>query len=213
MYSETGQFSSMAADLERLISVTPGNEILYMQAACAKLYLGDETGYRVLCQRMFDRFGASTDARVRDRLSKTCLVGPTSLKDIGPVVGMARMNIDPQYLKRVSGGKELTPLFKLCAAMAEYRSGNFQACLDDINDIPVDGPGIEPRATIVLMGAMAHHGLKHDEQARDALARARPLFAAMSAPTADVIDSSSTIQDWLIAQVIRREAETLISGG
>jgi tetratricopeptide (TPR) repeat protein len=211
MYGHVGKFAEMAADLERLIRFAPGDHLLYMEAACARLYLGDDSGYRDLCQRMLRRFGASPDARVHDRVAKTCLAGPGSMDNLGPVIGIARFNIDATFLKTVPGATEVTPLFRLCAAMAEYRAGKFQQCLDLLDEPTQKGLSIEPRATAHLFRAMSYRRLKDDAEAHSAVDQARALFARISPPTADLIDPDATIQDWLIAQSVRREAEAMIA--
>jgi serine/threonine protein kinase len=212
MYGHVGQFDKMADDLDRLIQFTPGDHMLYMEAACTRLYLGQTEKYRDLCKRMLQRFAAFPDARIHDRVAKTCLTGPHSIDDIRPVIGIARANIDPAYLKTVPGRGDVEALFRLCAAMAEYRGENYQQCLDLLNEDTQRKIGIEPRATALLFRAMAYRKLKQETEANTELGRALPLFNRMPSPAADVIDPTDTMQDWLIAQAVRREAESLLAG-
>ena len=212
MYAQVGQFRQMAADLDRLIRVSPDEPLLYMEAACAYLYLGDETAYRNLCQRMLQRFGASTALVVHDRVAKTCLAGPRSVPDLAPVLGMARSNIDPAVLKTLEHPDLFTKLFRLCAAMAEYRSGHPQTVLDILDDSTCNQLAIEPKATALLFRAMAHHALKDQKAARLQFGAAQSLFSRVASPTAEIIEPDATIQDWFIAQTVRKEAEKLIAG-
>ncbi len=213
MYGHVGQFDKMADDLDRLIQFTPGDHILYMEAACARLYLGQTERYRDLCKRMLQRFASVPDARVHDRVAKTCLTGPNSIDDIGAVIGIARSNIDPGYLKTVPGRGDVEALFRLCAAMAEYRGEHYEPCLDLLNEDTQRKLGIESRATALLFRAMAFRKLKQDTEASAELGKALPLFTHISSPSADVIDPDETLQDWLIAQTVLRETEALFAGG
>jgi hypothetical protein len=161
---------------------------------------------------MLRRFGSSTDARVHDRIAKTCLAAPDSMNDLTPVVEMARNNIKPDVLKNVPAAGEVTGLFALCAAMAEYRVGNYQGVLDDLGGQTESRLGPEPRATAVIFRAMAMHRLHQTDQARAELDRALEIMKKISSPAAPIIEPDATIQDWLICQIVRREAEGLISG-
>ena len=172
----------MAGDLDKIISLTPGDHLLYMQSACAHLYIGDENGYRDLCRRMLRRFGNSADVLVHDRIAKTCLAGPDSMNDLTPVVEMARDNNKPGALKNVPAAGALTGLFALCAGMAEYRIGNYQAALDDLGDKTESRLGIEPRATAVLFAAMAKYRMHHVDEARAELDRAHEMMKKISSP-------------------------------
>jgi serine/threonine protein kinase/tetratricopeptide (TPR) repeat protein len=208
---EVGKFDVMAADLDKVIRLTPDAHLLYMQSACAHLFIGDEAGYRDLCRRMLRQFSRESDARVHDRIAKTCLAGPDSMNDLTPVVEMAQTNIKPEVLKNVPAPGEVTMLFRLCAGMAEYRVGNYQGALDDLDDATVSRLSIEPRATAVLFRAMAKYRMHHADEARPELDRAHEMFTKISSPNAPVIEADATIQDWLICQAVRREADGLIS--
>ena len=232
MAAKIGRFQDAAADLDKFIQLSPEEHVAYMQDACIHLYIGDEAGYRDLCQRMLQRFGKSTDARVHDRIAKTCFAAPGALNDLAPVLQMARANVSPEVLKNVPGAQDVAGLFTLCAAMAEYRAGNYQRVIDLLNNlmvvlvptphnqqpsVPTDTAvenrlSIEPRATAVLFRAMAKYRLHHEDEARRELERAHSVFKRISAPDADVIDPDATLQDWLICQIARREADALIGG-
>jgi hypothetical protein len=98
----------------------------------------------------------------------------------------------------------------MCAAMAEYRAGNYQATLEQLDSDTESRLSVEPRATAICLRAMARVRLGEKENARSELARAHALFPETSSPDAPVIESNTTIQDWLICQIIRREADALI---
>jgi serine/threonine protein kinase/tetratricopeptide (TPR) repeat protein len=205
-HARLGQFREAAADFDKLIQLSPDDPMLYMQAACARLYLGDQSAYRDLCHRMLERFGKSTDWQVRDRVAKTCLAGPSAVDGAEPLLQLARANLAP------SAPKELSALFHLCGGMAEYRASDYPqaaALLRQSIDLHLS---VESRATALAFLAMARYRLHDEAAARAALQEAHALFEQkISGPTDDVIDPDETFQDWLICQSARREADQLIS--
>ena len=60
-----------------------------------------------------------------------------------------------------------------------------------------------------LFIAMAYEREGHHEEARDALGNAAPLLASLPGADADLGDNQAS--DWIVCQVVLREAETLIN--
>ena len=116
-----GRFSDAISDWDKLLTINPCEEQAWMQAAAAHPYLGDEAGYRQICQRMLDRAAGTSNPGVRDRTAKACLLATEAVKDLTPVLAMARANIAK------GAPTDLPALYHLCAGMAEYRAGNFSA--------------------------------------------------------------------------------------
>jgi hypothetical protein len=215
--AEVGRFQRAAADMDKLIAINPDDLLLYMLSACAHAYTGDQAGYRDVCKRMVQRFSKTNDLPSRDKIAKSCLLAPGALDDLVPVVEMARSMVSgpssTQLPDKVPSAGNLNGLFQLCAAMADYRTGNYQQALDRLGESTQRQLGIEPRATAVLFRAMADYRLHHEDDARSELERAHTMFERIARPDADVIEAAATIQDWMICQIVRREAEQLISGG
>ena len=213
--AELGRFQQFVADTDKLIALNPDDHMLYMQSACAHLYIGDGAGYRDLCGRMLKRFSRSTEAPIHDRIAKTCLAAPDAVKELAPVLEMARANVKPDAgdsnTPRLSV-RDLAGLFRLCAGMAEYRAGQFKAALDDLDESTESRVPIEPQATTVLFRAMARFRLNQQDEAQRDLERAHEILKRIPGEGADVIEFATTIQDWLICQVARREADSLIRG-
>ena len=59
---------------------------------------------------------------------------------------------------------------------------------------------------------MAHHQLGQREEAEKALKKARAMMEQRQIPKEDSGDYGSNWHDWVICQLLRREAETLIRG-
>ncbi len=208
--SHIGRFPQMAADLDKLVTINPNDQVLCMTDACVHLFLGEKSAYRDMCRRMLQRFGKESDPRVHDKIAKTCLAAPDAVSDMSPILKMARENASPQVLDKDPAARDLVGFFKLCAGMAEYRAANYQAALDQLDSTTESHLTIEPRATALCYRAMAMFRLGQPQQARAELDRAAPIFQKISAPDADWIEEDSSIQDWLIFQITRREAEALV---
>ena len=216
-----GRFGQAMVDYDKIIQVIPADPVPYMQSACAHLYHGDTARYRELCRRMLDRFGNSTDPRTRDKVAKTCLLAPAATDDPAALQKLARANVAQgagedlaaRYQLAPGAPQDLTALYQLCDGMAEYRSGDFQRSVEMLEKSVASGLRVEPRATALSFEAMAKHRLHQDEQAKADLDRAHALLEKeIARPDADIIQFDSTVQDWLICQIARREADELIIG-
>lgn len=205
---DVGRFTDAMADWDRLAAINPGDGEVLMRDACAHLYLGDEAGYQRVSQRMLDRDRDSTDAHARDRTAKTCLLVRGAVQELTPVLAMARANIAK------GAPTDLPALYHLCGGMAEYRAGNFPVAAELIQQALDHGLTAEPRAAGLFYLAMAHFKTHEPQKAQDDLAAAHEFMEKqISPPDATLIDAKSSMQDWLICQIARREAEALISDG
>ena len=203
-----GRFTDVMSDWDKLAAINPSDGQMLMQDACIHLYLGDQAGYRRACQRMLDRDRGSSNAGVRDRAAKTCLLAPGAVEDLAPVLAMARANIAK------AGPTDLPALYHLCAGMAEYRAGNFNVAAGLFQQALDLGLTAEPRAAGLYYLAMAHFRMNEPQKSRDDLAKAHQFIEKEIAPAdAALIDTKASTQDWLICQIARREADALISGG
>jgi hypothetical protein len=91
--------------------------------------------------------------------------------------------------------------------LAEYRAGHFEAALkfvDQAQSLNV----ASAKATIDLIRAMAHQKLNHQDQAKEFLAKA---IARMNELPKPGVEPLSGAENWLICQVLRREAEKLVN--
>src|SRR6185437_11109991 len=120
-------------------------------------------------------------------------------------------NLDAATLQADHELAQVVPYFHLCGALAQYRAGNYQHALDLLDQTTQSKLDADSRASALLLRAMSAHFLKNEPDAQADLSGARDLFAKTSDPAADIIEPKATIQDWLIAQTLRREADALFA--
>jgi tetratricopeptide (TPR) repeat protein len=208
MSFRVAHFRQAMADYDRIIAITPDDYIPYLFSGYAHLIVGDESGYRDLCRRMLERFGQSTDPATRDRVSKACFVAPSAVNDLGLPLQFARDNV----ALRTAGSHEV-PFYQLCAGMAEFRAGNYRQAADWLekpSELPLP---LEAKATSMLFLAMARFRLHQNAEARAELGRADEIFdTRICRADAGLITWDASLMDWLICQIVRREADQLMLG-
>src|SRR6185437_12687658 len=111
------------------------------------------------------------------------------------------------------GPQDLPGLYQMCAGMAEYRAGNYQAAINALEQSLKSGLKSDSLATALCYLAMAEYRQRNDDQARASFVQARELLEKqISRPDATLIDFDQTVQDWAICQIAWREANELILG-
>lgn len=158
------------------------------------LFLGDEEEYRRARREMLNRFGATTDPRNAETLSRTCLLRPVEGDELAAAVALSDRAVNSPAAR--SGG--YYSYFLLARGLAEYRLGRLDQAIATLKGDASRVLGPTPR----LVLAMAQHqkGLKHE--ARQTLAAA--------VPTYDWRLESCRNQDAWIYHILRREAERMI---
>jgi hypothetical protein len=158
---------------------------------------------------MLRRFGAATDRFIADRTAKTCLLLPGATPDLDRQLELVNVVLAP------GGDTSHLPWFRLLKGLAEYRQEHHGAAVEWLEQArPTFTSGSVPaKATATLLLAMAHRRLGHTEQARGLFDEARLLMdRQMPGSGIDGLVNIS-IEDWLICHAIRREADSLFSGG
>ena len=102
------------------------------------------------------------------------------------------------------------PWFRLCKGLADYRTGRYESALDSLQR----AQGFDSsygKATAESLVAMTHQRLGDAEKAREWLARATQRLDEQL-PQAGKDDLGGAPENYLIACIIRREAEALVKG-
>src|SRR6185437_5808867 len=60
-YVQRSQWQKAARDFEKATELTPGDALARYRLALLRLHLGDRDGYRKLCARMVEHFGATAN--------------------------------------------------------------------------------------------------------------------------------------------------------
>ena len=73
-----GRFAEAAADLAKLVELSPESDWNWMYWQIMLAATGNEAQYRTNCQAMLARFGSTKDPGVAERVSKSCLLLPAA---------------------------------------------------------------------------------------------------------------------------------------
>lgn len=204
-YTRRGEFVDAAADFDKAIQLDPTNHWNYYYRACLAAYLGQRDVYRKTCTAMFQQFSADTNAQIRDRTTKTCSL-------------LENSGVDPKDLLKAAeslppdggGSPDLHAWFSLCHALALYRNGQYSQCLQTVQGAM--SPQRLPRLpTAQLLEVMARW---HTAPTADTYTELRQITDRtdheLPRPTVDDLGQGLNIEDWLICQIVRRQAENLI---
>jgi serine/threonine-protein kinase len=157
------------------------------------LYLGNEEKYQNACEVMLNRFGSSTDALVRERLGRACLLQPKSPETLNTAIAL----IDLSLATLPEEQQWARPFIKFAKALSEYREGRFDEAITILKGDA--GMVLQPGPDLVL--SMALFQLNQRDEAGRTLARAEQEL--------DRDKNISNRERWLF-QILRREAGELL---
>jgi serine/threonine-protein kinase len=158
------------------------------------LFLGQEEEYRRARRALLDRFGASTDPFIAERIGRACLLLPAPEDELRQAAAL----IDRAVATGRAKPDWAYPYFLFARGLAAYRQGRLENATAELQGEATFVPG--PNRRLVL--ALAQHRLGRKDEARHTLAEAVVAFDWGAA----LADSPGT---WM-CHVLRREAERLI---
>jgi tetratricopeptide (TPR) repeat protein len=210
--ARSGRCREALADLSHALEMDPDEHFRWYVAACLSAYLGDATDYRPRCEAMLRRFGPTARQEIADRTAKACLLLPGAVEPT-EAVSLADRAMAPPV------PAQFRPWFRMTKGIAEYRAGRFAEAIEYLT---AGREGMDPHrdaenfetgtATADLFLAMAHYRLGHADDARAALRRAAGRIDS-NVPSAGRDYIGGALENWLICQTIRREAEEIIGNG
>jgi serine/threonine-protein kinase len=158
------------------------------------LFLGRQEEYHRARRALLDRFGATTDPNIAERVGRACLLVPVTGDELRKGDALTARAV----AAKASTPAWIYPYFRFARGLAEYRLGHWAraSAIMEYEASQVLGPA--PR----LVQAMAQHDLGQKSEARKTLARAIVAYD-WSAARADNRDA------W-ICHILRREAEAKI---
>ncbi len=171
---------------------------------------GDRERYNRFCQSAISRFGGTTNGDMAGRIVKICLLFPPDPDLMNALKPLARV-ADLEFRQMP---KARFPLWaKVHLALWEYRNGNFPAAEDWLgrsND-RVGAPDVLV-VTLQIIKAMTDYRLGRTEQATQELLPAQEAVEARF--QADILTGNRQAywHDWVVAQLLLREATLLIQG-
>jgi tetratricopeptide (TPR) repeat protein len=208
-YLGEGDWEKAAADYGQVMMLDPNDDWYWYPTAALRLQLGDTEGYRRICRDVLVRFGNRT--QLAERISKTCLLIPDAVSDLGEVFTIA---------DRAVTGTEQHPYYRWfvqAEGLAEYRAGHDAGAVAWLARFSPQADGIHSDAAAFSILAMAQHRLSRAEAAREALGHARTILTEkMPDPgagrpfSADFPFRATDAHDWLHAAILFREAEAVV---
>jgi tetratricopeptide (TPR) repeat protein len=212
-YARHRRWKEAAADLQPFLERQPlesrsvHDAWPWAFAAPILVAAGDREVYRRLCREMLKRFGDTQEPYTAERIAKACLLLPASGKDRDLACQLADRTVT---LGKKSG--ELWFIFG--KGLADYRRGNYRAAAEALDPLASGGSGVL-HVNCRLILAMACYRQGDAKAARQHLTEAAKLLDQnVSDPGRfPVFPGSLRYQnDWLIALLLHREAQTLIEG-
>jgi tetratricopeptide (TPR) repeat protein/tRNA A-37 threonylcarbamoyl transferase component Bud32 len=199
LHASRREFGAAVADYARVTDSRPPEDHVWLEYASLLLLTGDEDGYRRACAQLIEHYGRTKDAGVGLDLARVCVLGPQAGATPGQLVQWAKLK----------GPNQPPPAWSLHAlGTAYYRAGRPEPAADRLRESLEAQPDWSGQALSWAFLALAHARLGHAEEARQWrektdrwLAQADEKIGAAAGFPDDVYPA-----DWLIAQLLRREA-------
>jgi tetratricopeptide (TPR) repeat protein len=204
--AQLGRWEEAAAAYDRAIELNPANHDRWVYSAALHAATGDVEGYRRVCHDMLERFRNADHPQTAERTVKACLLIPDALSD-------ADSDLVQKLAERAVTGTEkdgYDGFFAMAKGLADYRARRYEEAIKWMERAAPDVDGIHWDVTKFAVIAVAHHGLGATEEADAALAKAKAIVAKIPDPAKGQLFGAGDWHDWLYAQILFREAETLL---
>jgi hypothetical protein len=202
--------AELSEALDSLVAGTEQWNYVAFELAFVLAYAGETEKYQALCQRTVRDFQQTTNAQIARRTALMCFFAgiahnPDVIDKAGRLAEVNLANVEGAIARKERPGNSLDRAQRTMA-IVEYRRGNYAAAH---HLFQASLAGMTPQhnwnfyATLHLYLAMAAHHLGKTDEAHKWLADARRLISSLPGP-----DDT----DWLMMDLVRREAETLLAG-
>jgi serine/threonine protein kinase/tetratricopeptide (TPR) repeat protein len=207
-YARCHRWQEAVADLRKVLELEPLEDNSAFQLAVLLLEMGDKENYCTQCQKMVTAFRDANDPGALGGTAEACLLVADT-----PTGCLAAGQLADQAYKLGQKGYRASDL-RFIKGLAEYRAGQFVSAIDWVSksigqQTVVRGP--RPDAAAFLVMAMAQHQLKRPDEARASLAKGADIVNLKLLKTQNTTLDENWA-DWLIADILLREAGTLIEG-
>jgi serine/threonine protein kinase len=211
--AQHGRWNEAATNFNKSVGLHP--EITYQSdwgcylLATILVQSGQLDAYREHCRKSLQLFGATTNQATAERISKVCVLLPSSGVDLEAV---SKMTDAAMVLSKDSSAMAWA---KLSKGMAEYRLGHFESAVECEQNAfsTTNGPSdrFERQIEACMVLAMANHQLNHLDEARSALAKGIEIEKEKS-PKIESGNLGGNWMDWIITHTLMHEAKELIEG-
>ncbi len=204
-------FREAQTDFARLRKLAPTNAYSLTESIALQAYLADYAAYQQSCREILPQFHGSKSP-ISPLMAKMFLLADDAIPSLEPVISVAEQS---------PPNRAVAPDSLLLRGMVAYRTREFDAafhfltrCLDAFAKAPAKFEAIrvtlaEQEATATFYLAMTEHRRRNLDQAKQLLMLARRRLQAL--PNESSPSEYVGTQDWLIAQIASREAETVFA--
>ena len=208
-YARRGRRAEAASEFNRLLQMNPDDHGSALRAALHYLAADDQKNYEAVCRQMLGRFAHTHNGWAANRTSLACLMSPSPIGDVQQLVRLADSAVaafdeDAKLVDRMISCRT--------RGLAAYRAGDFQGALEwcqESRDWEAQRSNHPPYlATNLIVEAMAWYQQGNLAEAQAAFDESARLIEN-SFPNAPV-DLGSDWFDWLMYDVLRREAVELL---
>jgi serine/threonine protein kinase/WD40 repeat protein/tetratricopeptide (TPR) repeat protein len=177
----------------------PTNSYLWIQIAPIVVLSQDQAAYRSFCQETMENHRNTPEVIATERAIKSCLLRPGAI-DATELPGdlLAKPLNDGTY------PEGFHPWGWTTLAFLAYRNGDAESALKHITQSEQLQPSDYTQALNLAVRALAQHQLRHPDEARKALDESSRVIKELQ--------SSPKHHDVLVAEILYREAETMING-
>ena len=168
-------------------------------------YIGESERYGQLCQKTLSDFGDVEDTRLAERTVKMCLFSKdiqVDLEQVGKLADRAyAAGADPKLLE---------PHLTLAKGISDFRREHFDTALQTLESAASQFHGTDPLEHVEIATdlylVLAYERTGQHAKAQQKLEAVRKTIGKL--PTADA-DDIPGLHDWMMVQIIHREAEAL----
>jgi tetratricopeptide (TPR) repeat protein/tRNA A-37 threonylcarbamoyl transferase component Bud32 len=209
LHGRASRFKAAAADWARATEVRPSEDLQWYMLSCLLAYLDDTEAYKSACESALTLFGDSDSYVANVRIAGACALLAYPGQDSTRLRQMAARALAVAK----STGTDV-PWAEFTAAVVEYRSGDghYELALQHVAQARPAIRHEEMEVALDLLRCMALHRMGRLDEARAAYKDAAAEFERRVAVAGvDDLDNGGFVQ-WLVCQVLHREAGSLIAG-
>jgi tetratricopeptide (TPR) repeat protein/predicted Ser/Thr protein kinase len=166
--------------------------------ACLFLIRGDSEGYNRFCQRMIQRTAQTKDPYEAYTLARSCVMAPKCPVDPARAIQWAKQSVANEH-----NAWDLHVL-----GLAQYRAGQFDEALHSFTK--ANNKSWRYQELNLFGLALLHQRLGHPDEARKCLDKGTQWLERKCPASTGTRRAELLPQDWLEAQLLRREAEEML---
>ena len=194
-----GVLERVAEDQNEWVKRQPDETWYWYNTVVLQAYLGNKEEYRRLCRGMLERFGDTSDLIIAERLVKACSLLPGVVEEREALTKLAdRIGAAPP--------PALTGWHYLTRGLADYRAGKYPEAAGWLEKSLMNPMPVHGTAAARYLLAMAQQRQNQGDAARATLAKAQETTRQIPG----LEKSGGRWLDWLINDLLRREAEMLL---